>query len=133
MSDRTLRYEGWLVQASNGEEYDLLGLSPTLEWPGRYDGALILAEELADEIAGKRVTVRYLSPAERLSWDEARERLGRVLMGAADAEYAPRYSDITGYLWTDEELNVGGHDLLRELKGQLGRYLLLEIVVHGDN
>ena len=49
-------------------------------------------------------------------------------IGGIEADFNPRYSEITGYLWTDEELNVGGHDLMAELKSNVGKWLILEIV-----
>jgi hypothetical protein len=49
------------------------------------------------------------------------------MLGEGDATFGARYSEDTGYLWTDEELNVGGHDLLGELESHEGRYCLLEI------
>ena len=49
--------------------------------------------------------------------------------GVLELEYDQRFSEITGYLWTDEELNIGGHNLLNELKKEVGRYLYLEIGV----
>lgn len=62
------------------------------------------------------------------------------------------YSDLTGYLWTDNDLVVGGHDLLSELQSHLKpegetnifwkyrtyekcpeKYLWLEIIKHEKN
>ena len=37
------------------------------------------------------------------------------------------YSEITGYLWTDEVVKIGGHDLLKEFETHLGKYLYMEI------
>lgn len=42
-------------------------------------------------------------------------------------EYVDQYSEITGCLWTDEELKVGGHDLLAELDSYNGKYLVMEV------
>jgi hypothetical protein len=33
-------------------------------------------------------------------------------------------------LWTDEDLNVGGHDLLEEIRSYLGKFIYLEVDVH---
>ena len=44
-----------------------------------------------------------------------------------DIEYSHAYSEYTGYLWTDEKLVIGGHDLLNEIKGNIGKYIHLEI------
>ena len=48
----------------------------------------------------------------------------------AHARFGACYSEYTGYLWTDEEVLIGGHDLIEELRGCEGKWLLLEIVVH---
>ena len=50
-----------------------------------------------------------------------------IVMGDANVDLQSRYSEITGYLWTDEDLNVGGHDLLAELKGHVGKWLIMEV------
>lgn len=50
-----------------------------------------------------------------------------VLDGQAQSDYGDRYSEITGYLWTDEEAKIGGHDLIKELYDNTGKYLWMEI------
>jgi hypothetical protein len=47
-------------------------------------------------------------------------------MGHA-ATYRGVLSEYTGYLWTDEDLMVGGHDLLAELKSHLGKFCHLYV------
>jgi hypothetical protein len=59
--------------------------------------------------------------------DEIKEVNVRALFGAIDTNFAVHYSDMTGYLWTDEDLMVGGHDLLAELTSHTGKYLVLEV------
>ncbi|MNJ80064.1 hypothetical protein D3C77_783070 [compost metagenome] len=51
-------------------------------------------------------------------------------MGFCDVGYGARYSELTGYLWTDEYLKVGGHDIIEELRSYVGKWLILEIEVH---
>ena len=48
-----------------------------------------------------------------------------------DMQYIHRYSEETGYLWTDEKLEIGGHDILKELYSYIGKYLYLEIIRSG--
>lgn len=88
-----------------------------------------LADEL-EEITNKRVTCRYWITDRQASRDEAQEAFLRTLTGIGEARCNSRYSEITGYLWTDEDLNIGGHDLLEELKSHVGKWLILEIDVH---
>lgn len=53
--------------------------------------------------------------------------LTQLYTGTGAAEYQIHSSERTGYLWTDEELNVGGHDLLAELHTHIGKYIYMEI------
>lgn len=117
-------YRGVIEQRDHGEAMDILFLAgddPDCDDP--------LAERVADDIEslGSRLTVRYWIASEPLSDDAMRAESLRELLGAGDAQYGAHYSEYTGYLWTDEELTVGGHDLLEELSDHAGRYCLLEI------
>jgi len=49
--------------------------------------------------------------------------------GLLEAEHAPYASEVTGYLWTDEELKIGGHNLFEEIRQNEGMYIYLEIEV----
>jgi hypothetical protein len=88
-----------------------------------------LARRISDDIdvKGNYLSVRYWTADAGLDDDALIEGAVRALLGAGDVEFRQRYSEITGYLWTDEEIKVGGHDLLAELGTQTGRYCLLEI------
>lgn len=87
--------------------------------------AAIIEEDIEDH--GRYLTVRYWTAAAPLTDEAMVEGAIRELLGAGEADFHHAYSEITGYLWTDEEINVGGHDLLEELTSQVGRYCLLEI------
>lgn len=52
------------------------------------------------------------------------------MMGEVDSEYYHRYSDYTGYLWTEENFVCGGHDLLQILRSHLGEYIHIEIELY---
>lgn len=86
-----------------------------------------LAEYLEERIRNRQVSVRYWVTDEPCTKDEAAEQFLRRLDGDADVRFAAHYSELTGYLWTDEDLNIGGHDLLAELKSSAGKWLNLEI------
>lgn len=118
-------YRGWLVEGDNGET-STLNLKPDLF---RHCNEIIIAEEIqsAINIYGHNLTVRYFLTDTMLPKEQLEENLAKSLMGAGNAEYNMHYSDITGYLWTDEELNVGGHDLLGELQESIGKFLHMEI------
>ena len=76
---------------------------------------------------GEYLSVRYFITGKSMSFDECEEALIRTLYGDSDVKFYHRYSEITGYLWTDEDIMVGGHDLLAEIKSHVGKYVLLEI------
>jgi hypothetical protein len=122
---RTVTVTGWLKVGDYGEAMDVLqiGDPATHEWKP-------LAEALQDDIAGHTVTVRYWVTGKAMTRDEAAEAFLRTLYGAADALYVDRYSETTGYLWTDEKLQVVGHDLIEELSGSAGKFLIFEADVH---
>jgi hypothetical protein len=89
-----------------------------------------IADVLQSEISRKLVNVQFWISDIALTKAELKSELVRKLYGEAEVEYIQHYSDYTGYLWTDEELKVGGHDLLAELRGYEGKYIYLEILVH---
>jgi hypothetical protein len=101
---------------------DILYLSadrarPTAEGP--------LAERIRGDMLahGDYLSVRYWSAPHEMTQDQLVDVTIRVGLGEADVGH--HYSDITGYLWTDEE--VGGHDLIEELRSRLGSFCHLEI------
>ncbi len=111
---------GLLSLHDDGEGMDILFVS-SLSRP--------LAEEL-EWMNGKQVTVRYWISDKQSTKEEAQQGFIEELMGKADVDYHHAYSEITGYLWTDEDLKIGGHDLIAELKSYIGKWLILEIETH---
>jgi len=103
---------------------------------GEYDEALFISsvrEPLAGElenIKGKRVTARYWITDRPTDKDSAITEFLKTLDGDADVVFNSRYSEYTGYLWTDEWLNIGGHDLIDELKSNVGKWLILELDIY---
>lgn len=91
-----------------------------------------IAETLNETISGRNVSVRYWISDKEFTKAEAQESAFYTMLGYADTDYRVHYSEITGYLWTDEGVIIGGHDLLAELKSHVGSWLHLEIDIHGD-
>lgn len=117
-----VNYTGWLAKLDYyGEEYLELSLSSI-------DGPFI--EELQEKIANKNVTVRYWICDKECTKEEANEQFFKTLTGLVDCEYDVSYTETTGYLWTTEELKVGGHDLFSELSNSVGKFLILEVDVY---
>lgn len=117
----TKTYSGLIAE----HDYDELGAVLFLS-----DHTMPLAEMLIADIANRTVTARYWITGRRVTKEEAREAFVRTLLGQADVEFVARYSETTGYLWTDEECRIGGHNLLDELRGHIGKWLILEVEIH---
>lgn len=131
-------YRGWLCFMGNGDEDDILSLtdapprdtgSPYYQQPrGDGDGSFVSEMVMDDmEELGRYLSVRYFTSDTEATEQEMAEGFLRTLYGEGDADYGKTYSEITGYLWTTDELKVGGHDLLAELESHAGRFLHLEI------
>jgi hypothetical protein len=116
-----LTFEGLLSLHTWGEASDVLFLS-SLREP--------LAEELGDTIRNKNVTARYWITDKQATYEEALEDFVKMVSGCSETRFGSRYSELTGYLWTDEECKVGGHDLIDEFKSNVGKWLILEIEIH---
>ena len=112
-------YSGLLSLHTYGEADDILFLSSVSE---------PFCEEL-QWMVGKSVTVRYWLTDKPCTKEEAQAEWIQHIFGKADGDFGARYSELTGYLWTDEELNVGGHDLMKRLRGGVGKWLHMEIEV----
>lgn len=128
---KQLIYEGFIRLDSNGEEDEILYLDTISsdrdkKSYSKYD-LDPFAETLEESISNKSVTARYYISSKKITLEEANDKLIRQIYGVADVDYCMRYSEITGYLWTNEEINIGGHNLLDELKSYYDEYLILVI------
>jgi hypothetical protein len=121
-------YRGWLVEADWGEGMDLLWLVPEAGASPAWDDYPLAdrIEEGMDEL-GRYLSVRYWTGKAEKSRDDLEHDLILWQIGEGDADVGHHYSDVTGYLWTDEAIRVGGHDLIEELHGHVGEWLHLEI------
>lgn len=50
--------------------------------------------------------------------------------GDVESKYYHRYSDYTGYLWTEEAFKCGGHDLVKILESHIGECIHMEITLY---
>ena len=116
-------YEGWLALHAAGEAYDILYMS-NVRQP--------LAKELHNLFGwGQRqVSVRYIIADKAITEEERLDAEIRQAVGEGKVRWGARYSELTGYLWTDEEVRIGGHDLIEELKDHVGKWCWLEVKVH---
>ena len=118
------QYAGWLKLGDHGEGFDILLL----------DGEPI-ADILTDDLEryGHTVTARYFISDTPISFEEVTEEVILHVLGYSSADFGHRYSDITGYLWTDEDWQVGGHDMLWELRQSAGKYLNLQVEFYDED
>lgn len=117
-------HKGWLTIARDRE----CNNHKTVELDGEP-----IAEEL-EYMSDTIVTVRYYISNKEATEEELQEDfLVNTLYGNLESEYGAFYSEVTGYLWTDDKLNVGGHDLRRELESYAGKYLYLIVEIDEES
>jgi hypothetical protein len=121
MVSKTLIYNGFINMQDSGEAMDIVFLG---------NSQTPLAEILQDEISGHQVSARYYISDTEKDLNQVQVDFIKQLSGEVEAEYLDHYSEITGYLWTDENLQIGGHDLMAEIKSNAGKYLNLIIDIN---
>lgn len=89
-----------------------------------------LASYFESIISNKKVSVQYWISDKEASEEELNKDFTKKLFGITKCEFGARYSEYTGYLYTDEFCKVGGHDLLSELYSFVGKWLILKIEIH---
>lgn len=87
--------------------------------------------DVLDDIKNEIVTIKYyISDRESTEEQLMADFLINTLYGSLESEFYVSYSEITGYLWTNDELKIGGHDLRKELEYHNGKYLYMVAEVH---
>ena len=84
-----------------------------------------MAEEC--EWLDKYVNIQMLTGTEPIDLDHIDETKIVSMMGESDSRYYHCYSELSGYLWTEETFKCGGHDLLKILHSHEGEYIHMEI------
>ena len=120
-------YKGFLTIGSY-EEGDALYLENDPDWEP-------LAEHIEDDISnyGRYLSVSYYIANKKATEEELQKSYLSRIFGLGNATVYCSYSDLTGYLWTTERINVGGHDLLKELNDGVGQFLYLKIKYSKEN
>lgn len=75
----------------------------------------------------QQVSVKYWISETEKTREQLQENHLLCISGATEADYGDRGSDVTGYLWTDQDLTVGGHDLFKELNDKAGKFIYMEV------
>ena len=78
----------------------------------------------------KYASIQMLTGKTPIDIDHIDETKIVSMMGDVESEYYHRYSDYTGYLWTEEKFKCGGHDLLAILESHLNEYIHIEIELY---
>lgn len=113
-------YRGFIDEMSDGDHDDALWLRGS-EAP--------LASIIKDhmEELGNFLSVKYHITDIEVSSESLNDTLIRTMTGIGGVEYEHAYSEYTGYLWTNQDIKVGGHDLLDILEDNKGKFLHMEI------
>ena len=117
----TLVYRGRLVEKYWAEDDSILHLEGAEE---------PFALKLDEDFGGRLVTVRYYICGSECTLEEAQESFLKQLSGVVETDIGAHYSEITGHLWTDEGVKIGGHDLIAELHSFIGKWLILLVDIH---
>ena len=128
--DQKFVFEGRVghVDYYRGDINDVL----LLDNPADPDDGNPLVERFAEALGKERkqVSIRYFISMEPLTEEQRTDVEVQIAVGEGYAEFVSRYSDLTGYLWTDQEMTVGGHDLENEIGSHEGKWCRLELTVH---
>lgn len=114
-------YAGYVIIGQYGDDDEALFLDDN---PGEPLAARFAADL---DSHGRTVSVSYWIADGPRTLAELLENEAAKAAGAADAAYRQVFSEITGYLWTDATLTVGGHDLLAELASYEGSWCRLAV------
>ena len=114
MADKERIYTGMLVMGPFGDHESALYLMNTETF--RLPSEPLIKTLMEDKYFHDELTVRYWVSDVPLTKDQLIENTVRQQLGDSEIKYYSHYSELTGYLWTDEEFNVGGHDLKSELR-----------------
>ena len=96
------------------------------------DKNIIFAEFFEENLNNKQVSISYYISDKPLAREELEKQHIDKIMGIVESSCYPVYSDVTGYLWTEEECKVGGHNILNEINNYEGKYIDMQIVIHNE-
>lgn len=114
-------YKGFIRVGNKGENDSALFIGDIRE---------PIAEIFNDDLQGKQVSVRYWVSATEKTKNQLEENFVKKLLGDVDADYSDVRSEYTGYLWTNQNIKIGGHDLLEELYSYINKFVYIEIDIH---
>lgn len=133
-SDERHVFQGWIMDGRDGDYDRALHLID--HRTGVFDDPLARQVYYKTGFGSKQVSVCYHITdqpelEETLTGMVIAKMCGVSHSGNAETKYYHRYSELTGYLWTDEDFKVGGHDVLAELRSYKGKWCYLVVTFHG--
>ena len=132
----TLVLQGILCNLTTADEEGVLGILLTVPTQGGYSQwSVVSLASMADCGYWSRdcwASVSYYLADRVMSEDELQESHLQVLFGNTKVRHGAHYSEMSGYLWTDDDFIVGGHNLIKEWKNSLGRFLYLKAEFHSE-
>lgn len=81
---------------------------------------------------GSYASIQMLTGDTPIDMDHIDETKIVSMMGEVYSKYYHRYSDYTGYLWTEEAFKCGGHDIPAILRSHIGEYIHMEIELYEE-
>ena len=136
----TIVLNGIVGMCKTGDEnYETIGvktiqrikrLNGTVE--ERVVGQFPLTKEMEDKCdwLTSYASIQMLTGDTPIDMDHIDETKIVSMMGMVESHYYHRYSDYTGYLWTEEGFKCGGHNIPQILCNHEGEYIHMEIELY---
>ena len=131
--------EGWLIKTNattdEDDEDDSAGSGKgeafilAVDPPNPLDQPFVLAkrihiihEKLSDLVRYEDINahVRFHVTDKQMMFEELNDNVLNKLEGCADTSYYHRFSDITGYLWTEQKIIINNHDIIETIYSMIG-------------
>ena len=136
----TIILNGIVGNCSTGDEnYETIGVK-RIEKVKRLNGEvkeIVVGEfpftkEMEDKCgwSGKYASIQMLTGDTPIDVEHIDETKIVSMEGEVHSKYYHRYSDYTGYLWTEEGFKCGGHDIPEILQSFMGKYIHMEIELY---
>ena len=95
-------------------------------------GEFPFTKEMEDRCGwrGSYASIQMLTGDTPIDMDNIEETKIVSMMGEVNSKYYHCYSDLTGYLWTEEGFKCGGHDIPKILRSHFGEYIHMEIELY---
>ena len=138
--ERTIVLNGKIEYCRTGDENDETIGVKTIRTIKKLDGTEVeqvvgefpLTKEMEHACGwyGMYASVQMLTGDTPIDMDHIDETKVVSMMGEVESKYYHRYSDYTGYLWTEEGFKCGGHDIPKILHSHMGEYIHMEIELY---